>query len=79
MYEIEILIVEFVIKKMVVIGSIVFREEVFIKFNIFGIIDEIFVEVGDIIKIGDLIVKVKVVFNVNLLISVKNNINVVRI
>jgi len=48
---------------------------VLIKPNISGIIDEIFVEAGDIIKSGDLIAKVKVVPNVNSLTSAKNSIN----
>jgi len=56
-------------------GSIVPKEEVLIKPNISGIIDEIFVEAGDIIKSGDLIARVKVVPNVSSLTSAKNNIN----
>ena len=49
-----------------------------IKPNISGIIDEIFVEAGDIVKSGDLIAKVKVVPNINSLNSAKNNINASR-
>lgn len=67
-----------IIKKTVATGSIVPREEIFIKPNISGIIDEIFVEAGDIIKAGDLIAKVKVVPNISSLNSAKNNINSVR-
>jgi HlyD family secretion protein len=59
-------------------GSIVPKEEILIKPNISGIIDEIFVEAGDVIKAGDLIAKVKVVPNVNSLSSARNNINSVR-
>ncbi len=77
-YETETPTVESVIKKTVATGSIVPREEVLIKPNISGIIDEIFVEAGDIIKTGDLIAKVKVVPNVNSLTSAKNNINAAR-
>lgn len=67
-----------VVKKTVATGSIVPKEEVLIKPNISGIIDEIFVEAGQIIKAGDLIAKVKVVPNVSSLNSAKTNINSVR-
>jgi len=77
-YETETPAVETVIKKTVATGSIVPREEVLIKPNISGIIDEIFVEAGDIIETGDLIAKVKVVPNINSLNSAKNNITAIR-
>ncbi|QNJ97838.1 efflux RND transporter periplasmic adaptor subunit [Constantimarinum furrinae] len=67
-----------IIKKTVATGSIVPKEEVLIKPNISGIIDEIFVQAGDVIQSGDLIAKVKVVPNVNSLSSAKNNINSAR-
>ncbi len=70
--------IETIIKKTVATGSIVPKEEVLIKPNISGIIDEIFVVAGDIIKSGDLIAKVKVVPNVNSLSSAQNNINSAR-
>ena len=57
--------VKTIVKKTVATGSIVPKEEVLIKPNISGIIDEIFVEAGDIITRGDLIAKVKVVPNVS--------------
>jgi len=66
---------ETIIKKTVATGSIVPKEEVFIKPNISGIIDEIFVEAGEYVEAGDLIAKVKVVPNVSSLNSAKNNIN----
>jgi len=67
-----------IVKKTVATGSIVPKEEVLIKPNISGIIDEIFVEAGDIIETGDLIAKVKVVPNVSALTSAKNGINSAR-
>ena len=70
--------VETIIKKTVATGSIVPKEEVLIKPNISGIIDEIFVVAGDVIKSGDLIAKVKVVPNVSSLSSAQNNINSIR-
>jgi len=70
--------IQTIIKKTVATGSIVPKEEVLIKPNISGIIDEIFVVAGDIIKSGDLIAKVKVVPNVSSLSSAQNNINNTR-
>jgi len=77
-YETEQASIQTIVKKTVATGSIVPKEEVLIKPNISGIIDEIFVEAGDIIKTGDLIAKVKVVPNINSLSSAKNNINSAR-
>lgn len=74
-YKTETASTQTIVKKTVATGSIVPKEEVLIKPNISGIIDEIFVEAGDIIKRGDLIAKVKVVPNVSSLTSAKNNIN----
>jgi len=64
-----------IVKKTVATGSIVPKEEVLIKPNISGIIDEVFVEAGDIVQSGDLIARVKVVPNVNSLNSARNSIN----
>ena len=69
---------ETIVKKTVATGSIVPKEEVFIKPNISGIIDEIYVEAGDIIESGDLIARVRVVPNINSLSSAKNSINSAR-
>ena len=77
-YETEKPAMGTIVKETVATGSIVPKEEVLIKPNISGIIDEIFVEAGEIIKAGDLIAKVKVVPNVSSLNSAKNNINSVK-
>lgn len=77
-YETEKPVVASVVKKTVATGSIVPKEEVLIKPNISGIIDEIFVEAGQVVKAGDLIAKVKVVPNVSSLNNAKSNINSVR-
>jgi HlyD family secretion protein len=63
-----------IVKKTVATGSIVPKEEVLIKPNISGIIDEIYVEAGDRIVAGDLIAKIKVVPNASSLTNSKNNI-----
>lgn len=77
-YETESATTQTIVKKTVATGSIVPKEEVLIKPNISGIIDEIYVEAGDIIKRGDLIAKVKVVPNVSSLTSAKNSITASR-
>ncbi len=64
-----------IVKKTVATGSIVPKEEVLIKPNISGIIDEIFVEAGQTIKAGDLIAKVKVVPNVSSLNNARTSIS----
>ncbi|KAA3624845.1 MAG: efflux RND transporter periplasmic adaptor subunit [Flavobacterium sp.] len=74
-YETEQAEMGTIIKKTVATGSIVPKEEVLIKPNISGIIDEIFVEAGEEVNAGDLLAKVKVVPNVSALTSAKNNIN----
>jgi HlyD family secretion protein len=63
-----------IVKKTVATGSIVPKEEVLIKPNISGIIDEIYVEAGDQIVAGDLIAKIKVVPNASSLTNSKNTI-----
>lgn len=77
-YDTETPVMGSIVKKTVATGSIVPKEEVLIKPNISGIIDEIFVEAGNIVKAGDLIAKVKVVPNVSSLNSAKSNINNVK-
>ena len=74
-YETEKPAMGSIVKKTVATGSIVPKEEVLIKPNISGIIDEIFVEAGTVVKAGDLIAKVKVVPNVSSLNNAKSNIN----
>ena len=77
-YETQSPTMDTIIKKTVATGSIVPKEEILIKPNISGIIDQIFVEAGNTVKRGDLIAKVKVVPNVSSLTSAKNNINSAR-
>jgi HlyD family secretion protein len=74
-FQTETASIQTIVKKTVATGNIVPKEEVLIKPNISGIIDEIFVVAGDVILAGDLIAKVKVVPNINSLNSAKNNIN----
>ena len=61
-------------EKAVATGKVIPKDEVAIKPQITGIIDEIFVKEGDVIKAGDLIAKIKVVPDVSSLTASKNNI-----
>ena len=63
-----------IMKKTVATGSIVPKEEVLIKPNISGIIDEIYIEAGDVVQADDLIAKIKVIPNVSNLTSAKNSV-----
>lgn len=66
-------------KKTVATGSIVPREEVLIKPNISGIIEEIYIEAGEQVKSGDLIAKIRVIPNVSSLQSGKNAVSLAKI
>ncbi|NIJ45587.1 HlyD family secretion protein [Wenyingzhuangia heitensis] len=60
-------------------GKITPKEEVIIRPNIPGIIDEIYVQAGDTIKTGDLIAKIKVIPTINNLQSAANNVTSAKI
>jgi HlyD family secretion protein len=68
-----------IVKKTVATGSILPLEEVLIKPNISGVIEEVFVEGGDYVKTGDLIARIKVVPNLNALNDAKNAIEDAKI
>ncbi|MCK5443760.1 MAG: efflux RND transporter periplasmic adaptor subunit, partial [Maribacter sp.] len=68
-----------IIKKTVATGSILPLEEVLIKPNISGVIEEIFVEGGDYVKSGDLLARIKVVPNLNALNEARNSIDEAKI
>ena len=66
---------ETIIVNTVATGSIVPEEEVLIKPNISGVIEEVYVKAGEFVKEGDLIAKIRVIPNVSSLTSAKNNIS----
>ncbi len=78
-FETETATTETIIKKAVATGSIVPKEEVLIKPNISGIIDEIYIEAGDQIKSGDLIAKIKVIPDISSMQSAQNAVQSARI
>lgn len=63
-----------IIKKTIATGSILPLEEVLIKPNISGVIEEVYVKGGDLVTNGDLIAKIKVVPNLSALNDAKDNI-----
>ena len=63
-----------IVVKTVATGSIVPKEEVLIKPNVSGVIEEVFIEAGEYVKSGDLIAKIRVIPNVSSLTSAKNSI-----
>lgn len=63
-----------IVVKTVATGSIVPKEEVLIKPNISGVVEEVFVEAGEYVNQGDLIAQIKVIPNASTLTSAKNNI-----
>jgi len=64
-----------IVVKTVATGSIVPKEEILIKPNISGVVDEVFVEAGQYVKSGDLIAQIRVIPNVSSLASAKNSIS----
>jgi len=78
-YETEQASTRTIIKKTVATGSILPLEEVLIKPNISGVIQEIYVEGGDYVTSGDLIAKIKVVPNLNALNDARNGIEDAKI
>jgi HlyD family secretion protein len=63
-----------IIVKTVATGSIVPKDEVLIKSNISGVIEDVYITAGEYVKSGDLIAKIRVIPNVSSLASAKNNI-----
>ena len=63
-----------IVVKTMATGNIVPKEEVLIKTNISGVIEEVYIEAGEYIKSGDLIAKIRVIPNVSSLTSAKNSI-----
>jgi len=78
-YETETPFISSVEEKTVVTGKVIPEDEVEIKPQISGIIQELFVEEGDKVKEGDLLAKVKVVPNEGSLNSAKGRVASLRI
>lgn len=64
-----------IVKKTVATGSVVPRKEIEIKPQVSGIIDDIYVEAGKMIKTGDIIAKVKIIPDMVSLNSAESRVN----
>lgn len=78
-FEIEQASNQTIVEKAISTGSIIPKEEVLIKPNISGIIQEIYVVAGENIKAGDLIAKIRVVPNVSNLNNAKAQVESTKI
>ena len=65
--------------KIVATGKLNPEEEIELKPQISGIIDQIFVEEGDLVKKGDLIARIRVVPNEQAMVSAKSRINSLKL
>lgn len=78
-YNTEIPSKQNIVNKTVATGSILPMEEVLIKPNISGVIQEIYVEAGDLVQANDLIAKIKVIPNLSSLNQAQNGIDRAKI
>ena len=68
-----------IVKQTVATGSVVPRQEIEIKPQVSGIVDKIFVEEGDKVKVGDLIARVKVIPDMISLSNAENRLSMAEI
>ena len=74
-YDVQVASIQNIKKKTVVTGKVIPEDEVEIKPQISGIIEELYVEEGDLVSNGDLLAKVKVVPNEQALNSAKGRLS----
>jgi HlyD family secretion protein len=68
-----------IIKSTVATGSVVPRKEIMIKPQVSGIVEELYVEAGDMIKKGDLLAKIKIIPDMVSLNNAQSRLNRARI
>ncbi|MEO8502512.1 MAG: efflux RND transporter periplasmic adaptor subunit [Acidobacteriota bacterium] len=68
-----------IVKKTVATGSVVPRKEIAVKPQISGIVDELYIEAGQIVKQGDLVAKVRVIPNMVSLSAAEARVNQAQI
>jgi len=68
-----------IIKSTVATGSVLPRKEIMIKPQVSGIVEELYVEAGDMIKKGDLLAKIKIIPNMVSLNNAQSRLNRARI
>ncbi|OBX25682.1 HlyD family secretion protein [Gelidibacter algens] len=74
-YTTETPVEKTIVVKTVATGNIVPKDEVLIKSNISGVIEEVYIEAGEYVKSGDLIAQIRVIPNISSLTSAKNSIS----
>lgn len=68
-----------IIKKTVATGSIVPRKEIDLKSQVSGVVQELYVEEGERVKVGDLVAKIKIIPNVVALNNAETQLETARI
>lgn len=78
-YEVKTAFVSDVIKKSVATGAVKPRNEIAIKPQVSGIIEEMYVEPGNYVKKGDLIAKIKIIPDMVSLNAAESRLNKARL
>lgn len=78
-YETKSPFISNVVKKTVATGSVVPRKEIDIKPQVSGIVEEIYIEAGNMVKKGDLIARVKIIPNMVELNNAESRLNKAKI
>lgn len=78
-FETEQAQIRTIIKKSVATGSVQPRNEIFIKSQISGIVQNVYVKAGDHVNVGDLIAQVKIIPNMVSLNNAENRVNRAKI
>jgi HlyD family secretion protein len=78
-FETDKVEVKTIVKSTLATGNIVPDQEVLIKPNISGIIEEVYIKAGETVKAGDMIAKIKVVANVSNLSNSQNQVQAAKI
>ncbi len=68
-----------IVKKTVATGQIVPRKEIEIKSQVSGVVEELFVQAGQLIKRGDLIAKIEIIPNMQVLSSAESQMDRARL
>jgi HlyD family secretion protein len=79
LYQTELPAYRTIIKKTVATGAVIPRKEIDIKPRVSGIVDELYVEPGEIVKRGDRIAKVKIIPNMVSLNSAESRVDKAKI
>ena len=78
-YEVEKPVIMDIIKKTVATGSVKPRKEVQIKPQVSGVVDELYVEAGNLVKKGEKIAKIKLVPSMVNINSAQSNVELARL